>query len=188
MKKTKKKLLLCGLLTLFAAANLFVAASNEKQKKILCTDDAEAFDFSLLLSIIENSSTNNNVQVFRYKIREGLSCAPVLIFSGNYQKGSSAANALDANLGFSGNSTFVTGSVNGSANASYQASRQTTSNYDYAYAVNIVLAGDDWEVITCEPCSENDPKMIGRNCKGYSECADAVNLHASAYRAALGLQ
>ena len=190
MKKTKKRILLCGIITVFAAVNMVVAVSNEKHKTLFKTENAEAsvVDWYLIFyNIWESINQNNNDIVYKYNTRTGLKCAPVNIFSGKYAYNSSQAQTLDANLGFKGNMTHAAGEVSGQVNTNYDATRYYNNNYEYEYAVEIFLNGNDWMLKTCEPCSASDPDVIGKNCTNYDECAEAINSRASAYRNALGL-
>lgn len=190
MEKLKKRIILCGFLTLFASANVIVAVSNEKQKSLFSVREAEAQAFgfeSSILNWLEDLLLNSNTVVYKYNTREGLTCSPVQIFSGRYYNGSSQAQNLDAHLGLTGSVTYATGNVNGDAGVNYQAQKQSMNTYQYEYTVDISLGGNDWMIKTCEPCSNNDPEKIGKNCNTYNECAEAIKSSAGAYREALGL-
>lgn len=192
MKNVKKKLILCGLLTVFAIANLFVAVSNERQKTMFTARDAEAqvvqsIPWEVLYQIWERYNTYNNPVVFKYRERNNLTCSPFEIYKGVFAKGSEVARMLDAHLNIQGAYGTSTGQVSGNTNVNYSASKKSTDNYSYEYSVSIILAGDDWTVKTCEQCSENDPDMIGMNCTVYNECAQTIESNANAYKAALGL-
>ena len=192
MNKMKRRLILCGIVSMFALVNVVVTISNERQKALLFADNTDALsdsdDFleNLVAEFWAFIGNNNNV-VYKYNERTNLPCAPVKIFSGRYQSGSSQAQNLDLNLGLTGSANYATGSVNGHAEASYRASKESSTNYQYEYTVDIVLSGNNWKLKTCEPCAESDPDKVGKNCTNYNECADAVNSSASAYRSALGI-
>ena len=192
MNKLKKRILLCGILTAFATANVFVAISNEKQKALFRMEKAEAqgigvVTWEILYEMWERFSQYNNPEVYKFNTRRGLTCAPVQIFSGKYEYGSAQAQSLDTHLGLNGSGSYASGNVNGSADASFQAYKSAVNNYQYEYSVNIVLDGNNWMVKTCEPCSTSDPEMIGSNCSTYNECADVIRSSADAYRSALGI-
>ena len=190
MNKTKKKAL-CLLLSLFAAANAFVAVSTEKQKSLFSIQDAEAMpgwgDLASFINWIETLTENDNAIVYKYNTRQGLSCAPIQIFSGKYEYGSNESQNLDAHLGLTGNASYATGGVSGDVNANYQARKDVAESYKYEYSVYIWLGGNDWKVKTCEPCHKNDPNKIGKNCKTYDECAAVIESRSETYRQALGL-
>ena len=163
MKKTKKKLLLCGLLTLFAAANLFVAASNEKQKSLFVVENADAESLgNLLYRIVEDYLSNMNIVVYKHYERRDLPCAPYNLFNGIYAKGSDVARMLDANLNLQGDSGFSSGFISGGAN--YSASKKMTGNYYYEYRIDIVLPGNNWRANSCVQCRLDDPEVLGVNC------------------------
>lgn len=190
MKKTKKRILLCGIITVFAAVNMVVAVSNEKHKTLFKTENAEASVvnwYLIFYNIWESINQNNNDIVYRYNTRTGMSCTPVKIFCGKYDYNSSQAYSLNTSLGLEGSVTHAAGRVGGTANASYDATKNEKTNYQYEYNVEIILDGNDWTIKTCEPCSPTEPDVIGKNCTTYSECADAIKANASAYRYALGL-
>lgn len=180
-----KKTVVCGLLSIVAIANVFVAVGNEKHKSLYVTKEANSFGI-VTGYLIAELLNNAGEKAYISHDRDNLPCSPFEIYRGIVQKGTSLENNLDAKLGITGQTGSAGGTISGSANVGYTAQKSIAGSNSYEYSICIYLPGNDWESVTCQRVSK-DQQGAKPECYNFDECAQTIANRAGYYRSAFGL-
>lgn len=173
--------MVCGSLALLSAVNVRVISLKECKEIPLLTENVNAQSASLFEWFIENMESNQ--VYYKYNEHTGLSCTPFELTSGKVSVGSQKHRDLQNNLGaLIDASKTISGTrkaVGGDIDFDFHSTNYNNRTYDFNITISIV--GQDWKIMTCEPCSKDDPARLYGACVLFDECLDVMKGRISTY-------